>query len=49
MKMKKMIEKISEEKGIDKDTLTCFIIPMITFVSCVSFIYTAMAFIKIFV
>lgn len=47
--MKKMIEKISEERGIDKDTLTCFIIPMMTFVSCISFIYVTMAFIKIFV
>lgn len=47
--MKKIIEKISKEKGIDKDTLTCFIIPIMTFVSCVSFIYITMAFIKIFV
>lgn len=47
--MKKMIEKISEERGIDKDTLTCFIIPMMTFVSCISLAYITMAFIKIFI
>lgn len=47
--MKKMVEKISEERGIDKDTLTCFIIPMMTVALCVSLICITMAFIKIFV